>query len=414
MFSKPEKIVFDTLFEAISEAVIVVDEFQKIKVINSSAEKIFGYHQSEILEKPLSILIPKEHKENYENHFNSFLNYEEKRQMGKGDDIYAIRKNKNVFPIEVGLNPFEIQGKKYIMVLVVDVTLQKRKNLEILELNTKLENSVRERTRRLSDTVEKLEKMNKQLDEENKKRIEAETKAQITLKKERELNNLKTKFLSMVSHEFKTPLTGISVSTMLLGKYNLTKQQKKRDKYLAIINSKVHYLNSVLNNFLSIEKLDKKGIKYNITTFNLKKVMDEVVTSSNLLFKEGQEIVYISNFDNVSIHQDQKIIELTLSNLLSNAIKYSFEHTKIFIAVAKDEENTVIRIIDRGFGIPKKEQKNIFKRYFRAENVLLIEGTGIGLNIIKTHIENLGGTIIFKSEENKGTTFIVTIPNKFN
>lgn len=414
MFSKPEKIVFETLFEAISEAVVVVDEFQKIRVVNSSVKKIYGYDKDELLEKSLEILIPEKHKKRYIDYFKHFFSHQKKRQMGEGDNLYALHKDNTVFPIEMGLNPFEIKGELYVMILIVDITVRKQKNLEIIRLNTKLENIVKERTRSLSDSVEKLEIMNQQLDEENKKRIAAENKAKVTLKKERNLNELQTKFLSMVSHEFKTPLTGISVSTMLLQKYSLTKQQEKREKYISIINGKVHYLNGILNNFLSIEKLEKKEIRYDITKFYIKDVIDEVINGANLLFKEGQKIVCTSDFDKISISQDQKIIELTLSNLVSNAIKYSLENTTIFIAVAQDKKNTTIRIIDKGFGIPKKDQKNIFKRYFRAENVLLIEGTGIGLNIVKKHLKNLGGQLNFKSEYKIGTTFTVTIPNKFS
>ncbi len=414
MLNKPEKIVFETLFEAISEAVVVVDEFQKIKIVNSSIKKICGYEKEELLEKSLEILIPKEHRKRYLEFFDFFYNHQKKRQIGEGADLYALHKNNTIFPVEMGLNPFEMKGEVYIMILIVDITIRKQKNLEILRLNTELENIVKKRTSRLSDTVNKLEKINKQLDEENKTKIEAENAAKIALKKERDLNELQTKFLSMVSHEFKTPLTGISVSTMLLKKYTLTKQQKKREKYISIINGKVHYLNSILNNFLSIEKLEKKEIRYNITTFNIKDVIDEVISGANLLFKEGQKVVCVSDFDGISISQDKKIIELTISNLISNAIKYSLKNTTIYIAAAQNKNNTVIRIIDRGFGIPPKDQKNIFKRYFRAENVLLIEGTGIGLNIVKQHIENLGGKLSFKSEYNVGTTFTITIPNKFS
>jgi len=414
MFNTPEKIVFETLFEAISEAVIVVDEFQKIRIVNSSVKKIYGYEKDELLEKPLETLIPGEHKKRYIEFFKIFFSHQKKRQIGEGTDLYALHKNNTIFPIEMGLNPFEMKGELYVMILIVDITVRKQKNLEILTLNTKLENIVKERTHKLSDTVDKLEKINQQLDEENKKRIEAENTAKVTLKKERDLNELQTKFLSMVSHEFKTPLTGISVSTMLLKKYTLTKQQKKREKYISIINGKVHYLNSILNNFLSIEKLEKKEIRYDITTFSIKDVIDEVINGANLLFKEGQEVICTSDFDGISITQDKKIIELTISNLISNAIKYSLENTTIFIAAAQDKKSTTIRIIDKGFGIPEKDQKNIFKRYFRAENVLLIEGTGIGLNIVKKHLENLGGQLEFKSEYNVGTTFTVTIPNKFS
>ncbi|CAL2089357.1 PAS domain-containing sensor histidine kinase [Tenacibaculum sp. 190524A05c] len=412
MFSKEDKVVFDTLFEAVSEAVIVVDEFQKITVVNSSALQTFGYEEEEILNQHLEILIPQKYKGNHGAHFKSFMGSREKRQMGRGRDLYAVHKEGNIFPIEVGLNPLEIQGQKYIMALVIDISLRKHQELEILELNTKLENKVKERTRNLKTTVDELEKINKELDEENKKRIEAEQKAKVALKKERELNELKTKFLSLVSHEFKTPLSGILTSSMLLAKYKLTEQQEKREKHLSIINNKVHYLNNILNDFLSIEKLEKGEVNYNLSSFSLQNVISETISNLDLLLKRGQEIIVKSDIIEDEIYQDIKIIELTISNLLSNAIKYSPEDTKITIATSQENGYTLIKVMDEGFGIPAKDQKNIFQRYFRAENVLLNEGTGIGLNIVKSHLENLGGTITFVSEEHNGSTFTIQIPNK--
>lgn len=412
MFSKEDKVVFDTLFEAVSEAVVVVDEFQKIAVINSSAEQMFGYTKEELLHEHLEILIPQKYKQHHGTHFKSFLGTKEKRQMGTGRDLYAVHKEGNVFPIEVGLNPLEIQGEKYIMALVVDISLRKHQELEILELNTKLENKVKERTRNLKTTVEELEKINKELDEENKKRIEAEKKAKVALKKERELNELKTKFLSLVSHEFKTPLSGILTSSMLLAKYKLTEQQDKREKHLSIINNKVHYLNNILNDFLSIEKLEKGEVNYNLSSFSVKKAIEQTIDNLGLLRKSGQIIVVESTADEAQIYHDEKIMELTLSNLVSNAIKYSPENATITITLAQNEQETLIQVIDNGFGIPEKDQKNIFQRYFRAENVLLNQGTGIGLNIVKSHLENLGGTITFVSEENKGSAFTIKLPNK--
>lgn len=376
MHDKPEIVIFDTLFEAVSEAVIIVDKSQKIKIANSSAEQMFGYNDGELIDESLENLIPKEHKKNHHTHFNSFLNSQEKRAMGKGRALHALNKSGLVFPVEVKLNPFELYGEKLTMALVVNITFQKNQELEI------------------------------------KKRIEAENNAKIALKKEQELNELKTKFLSLVSHQFKTPLTGISISSMLLAKYKLTEDQQKREKHISIINNKVHYLNKIINDFLSIEKLEKGEIKYNLTTFEIKDIVNNSINEVSSILKGGQRIVCNTNDEDILVYQDEKIIELTLANLLSNAIKYSRENGKITIDIEKNKENAIIKITDRGFGIPEKDQKHIFNRYFRAENVLLIEGTGIGLNIIKNHLTNLGGTITFKSKQNIGTTFVVTIPNK--
>jgi signal transduction histidine kinase len=298
------------------------------------------------------------------------------------------------------------------MALIIDVSIRKKQEQEIVELNMQLEDKVLRRTQELSNAIDELKALNSRLEAENIKRIEAEKKTKIALKKEIELNELKTKFLSLVSHEFKTPLSGILTSTMLLGKYKLTEQQDNRDKHLKTITDRVHYLNNILNDFLSIDKLETGKIKYNFSDFKLSKVINEVVYSCNLLLKEGQRIKYPENIDDISLYQDEKIVELTLSNLVHNALKYSAENTIIDIDVRHDYDKTSFIIKDKGIGIPEKDQKNIFNRYFRAENALLTQGTGIGLNIVKTHLENLGGKIKFVSEENKGTTFTVTIPNK--
>src|SRR5690606_20244545 len=231
------------------------------------------------------------------------------------------------------------------------------------------------------------------------------------LEKEKELNELKTKFLSLVSHEFKTPLSGILTSTMLLSKYTQEDQQEKRDKHIHTITDKVYYLNAILNDFLSIEKLDTGKINYKFDTFRLSKLINEVVYNANMLLKEGQQIKYPENIEDLSLTQDEKTIELALSNLVHNAIKYSSENTVVNIQIKQDTTHTIFEITDSGIGIPENDQKNIFQRYFRAENALTTQGTGIGLNIVKSHIENVGGTLTFKSQENLGSTFILTIPN---
>jgi len=230
------------------------------------------------------------------------------------------------------------------------------------------------------------------------------------LSKEKELNELKTKFLSLVSHEFKTPLSGILTSTMLLEKYKLSEQQDKRDKHLKTITSKVHYLNNILNDFLSIERLDSGKENYKFTNFNLSKVISEVIYNANMLLKEGQKINFPDTIDNFNLYQDEKILELALSNLIYNAIKYSPENSAIDIAITTKNKSIIFEITDRGMGIPKKDQKHIFDRYFRAENALNSQGTGIGLNIVKGHLENLKGSISFTSEENIGSKFIIELP----
>ncbi|TDU39473.1 PAS/PAC sensor signal transduction histidine kinase [Gelidibacter sediminis] len=412
MFEQDQRKVFKTLLGAVSEGVIIVDENQTIVEINTSAETIFGYTRDELVGQPLNTLIPQRYHASHGGHFNEFMEKQERRQMGKGRDIYGRRKDGSIFPVEAGLNPFEIYDKTYVMSLIIDISDRKKQEQEVLELNNRLEKKVEERTKTLHQIVEELKVVNSELDTENKRRIKAETETQIALQKEIELNELKTKFLSLVSHEFKTPLSGILTSTVLLGKYKLAEQQEKRDKHLNTIINKVHYLNNILNDFLSVERLETGKVNYTFKTFKLSKVLNEVIYNANMLLKDGQKINYPENIDDMSLHQDEKILELSLSNVVHNAIKYSPEHTNIDIKILQDDMQTVFTIKDQGIGIPEIEQKNIFNRYFRAENVLNIQGTGIGLNIVKSHLEHLGGTIEFSSREKEGSTFTITLPNK--
>ncbi len=407
-----EKDIFNVLFASVSEGVVVVDNNQKIVLTNASAERMFGYSKKELSGKELNILIPQEYHAGHGAHFEGFIKHKESRQMGRGRDLFGARKDGSVFPVEAGLNPLNIEGESFIMALVIDITIRKQQELQLKELNSELEKKVYDRTKTLTNTVLELKKVNFERDIEIKKRIEAQNEINNALKKEKELNELKTKFLSLVSHEFKTPLSGILTSAMLLAKYKLTEQQEKRDKHVKTISDKVHYLNNILNDFLSIEKLETGKINYNYSTFKLSKVVNEVVYNANMLLKDGQKINYPENIDEMSLFQDEKTVELSLSNLVHNAIKYSSENTIVDIKIKQDEKFTTFIIKDNGIGIPLNDQKSIFNRYFRAENALLTQGTGIGLNIVKSHLENLGGTISFISEENKGSTFIIKLQNK--
>ena len=409
MFEQNQEI-FNLLFEAVSEGVIVVDKNQKIVAINSSAERMFDYGHKELINQKLNVLIPKKYHVNHKSHVADFMKKRDTRQIGQGRELSGVKKNNDEFPLEIGLNPFNLDNTTYVMALVIDITERKKNDLEIERLNTQLESKIKERTLELNNKVEQLKDLNLNFLTEIERRVEAENKLTIALKKEIELSDLKSKFLSLVSHEFKTPLSGILTSAILLEKYKLSEEQDKRDKHIKTISNKVLHLNNILNDFLSIDRLDSGKINYKLTTFNLSKVINEVVYSANMLLKSGQKINIPLNIDEYVLYQDERIVELALSNLLLNAIKYSHENTEIDIRVAQRKGKISFKIIDEGIGIPAKDQKHIFDRYFRAENVLNYQGTGIGLNIAKVHIENLGGKISFKSKENTGSTFIIELP----
>ncbi|MBF8150885.1 PAS domain S-box protein [Winogradskyella sp. F6397] len=342
--------------------------------VNEGAKKNIGYTLEE-----LKSMTPLDIKPNYnEEQFRNEV------EVLNNDSIEKIefealhqRKSGSTYPVSVHLQRSKLGDRAVYVAIILDITEQKN-------YTERLEKTVELRTEELKSA----------------------------LAVEKELNDLKTKFLSMVSHEFKTPLSGILTSTMLLSKYKRTEQQDKREKHIATITDKVQYLNVILNDFLSVEKLDKGKVNYKFSTFKISKVLNEVIYNANMVLKRGQRINYPENIDDLSLFQDEKILELALSNLIYNAIKYSNENTIIDIEISQNKDTTIFKVIDNGIGIPKKDQKNIFQRYFRAENALLMQGTGIGLNIVKDHLEKLNGNIAFTSTEQKGSTFIIELPNK--
>jgi PAS domain S-box-containing protein len=398
-----EQQIFNVLTDTISEGIVIVNKVQQMVAVNETLAELFGYKREELIDHSLHMLIPKKAHESHAKQVGAFLKNSEKRIMGQGRELYGMRKDGSLFPVEVGLKPFLVLDEQYVIAMVIDISFRKAQEQELKNLNAHLEEIVNDRTAALQRGIKKLEK-------EIERRKEAENKIKEALRKERELNELKTKFLSLVSHEFKTPLSGIMTSSSLIGKYVKEDQQDKRQKHINTITSKVKYLNNILDDFLSVERLETGKVNYKLNTFPLSKIINEVIYNANMLLKEGQLINYPEKIDAIELTFDEKVLELVLTNLVNNAIKYSPEHTVIDIQVFNLGGKLEIVISDQGIGIPKKEQKYIFNRYFRAENALLNQGTGIGLNIAKSHLENLGGDITFESVENSGSSFKVYVP----
>jgi len=240
----------------------------------------------------------------------------------------------------------------------------------------------------------------------------AERNIRSALVREQELNELKTRFISMASHEFRTPLSAILSSAILLGKQNEPGKEVKREKYIGQIKTNVRNLVIILNDFLSMGKLEEGKITAQKEIFDIVQFSKSVVEEIDSSKKYGQKITINHKSPTISVFLDPKLIKHILTNLLSNAIKYSQENKKIDLILDKNQKNVIIKVVDQGIGIPKEEQSNLFQRFFRAENSAIIQGTGLGLHIVKQYVELMGGHVSFESELNKGTTFIVEIPIK--
>lgn len=233
---------------------------------------------------------------------------------------------------------------------------------------------------------------------------QAELKIKRNLKKEQELNRMKSRFVSMASHEFRTPLSTILSSVSLISRYTKDEEQNKRDKHINRIKSSISNLTIILNDFLSIEKLETGKIVVKAENFDLNEVIRHVIEDIIGVLKSGQNIHFIPAMEDHNVFLDRQLLSNTIINLLSNASKYSAENKTITIRTQLKDEFFNIYILDDGIGIPKSEQKHLFERFFRAKNALNVNGTGLGLNISKNYVELMKGSISIKSKENEGTS----------
>ncbi|MBI3134662.1 MAG: GAF domain-containing sensor histidine kinase [Bacteroidetes bacterium] len=253
-------------------------------------------------------------------------------------------------------------------------------SIENIEVRNTLEDKVRERTQELLDSLDR----------------------------EKELNTLKSAFVSMASHEFRTPLGTILSSTSLVEKYTETDQQDKREKHLTRIKSTVKDLVQLLDDFLSIDQLEHGKMETRQENFDLQHFLLNIVNDLDGI-RKNRQVIHYTHLGEKEVQLDTKILRNVLFNLLSNAIKYSDKDIDLNATV--QEGMITIRVTDQGIGIPEEQQKNMFSKFFRASNTFGIQGTGLGMNIVKHYVELLGGTIDFTSCENKGTTFTVLLPN---
>ena len=234
------------------------------------------------------------------------------------------------------------------------------------------------------------------------------------LRIEQELNDLKSRFISMASHEFRTPLSAIHSSAILIGKQNEPGKEDKRLRYLKQIKNNVRNLVVILDDFLSLSKLEEGKIACQPAEFDIMDLIRSVLEELEINLKVGQH--FSEDFETASlmVFLDQKLVRHILVNLLSNAIKYSPEKTGIYIHIRKTDEKLQIAIRDEGMGIPEDEHGQLFNRFFRAKNSVNIPGTGLGLHIVKHYTELMKGTISFESEVGKGSTFMLALPVELN
>ncbi len=239
----------------------------------------------------------------------------------------------------------------------------------------------------------------------------AEDEMRHALEMAKELNTMKSSFVSMASHEFRTPLTSILTSAILVEQYKSEHEQEKRERHTKKIRASVSILTSILEEFLSLEKIESGKLQPKIQTFNLREFATGICNDIKITAKPGQTIIY-QHTGTEEVNLDKSFMRYILTNLISNAIKYSPENTQVEVFINVQNNKILLRVKDNGIGISAEDQKRLFERFFRASNAGNIQGTGLGLHIIKRYVDMMNGTITLNSEPGKGTEFVVEVENQ--
>jgi PAS domain S-box-containing protein len=385
----------DALFLYATEGILVVNDKGEITRINPSSERLFGYEKDELIGKRIEVLIPRRLSERHKDHREKYGHNPHARSMGSGMELYGLKKDGSEFPVEISLSPYSTPDGRFVIAFIVDITVRKQAEEKLKNYSTELEKQVKNRTLILEEAIEELEKTKKDLNK--------------ALDKEKELNELKSRFVSMASHEFRTPLTTMMSSLSLVTKYGEQNDKSSQAKHVSKIKTSINNLTDILNDFLSVSKLEEGRIENVPEEMSLKSFIRDIIAEMQAMATNGQQLSHKHSGSEIA-YLDKKLLKNVLFNLISNAIKFSPSGSEIEIETSVGNSSVKISVKDNGIGISQEDQKHLFERFFRGKNATHIQGTGLGLNIVLKYAELMNGKLDFESIENKGTTFTLIIP----
>ena len=386
------------IIENAIDGIITIDNCGLIESINPAACLLFGYSSSEVIDKNICILMPKPDSDLHDQYLTRYQQTREPHMIGIGREVKGLKKDGTAFPFRLALSEVQFSGRIIYTGFIHDLTREKEAEEKLKEYSAVLEAQVEERTQSLKSSLLELQK--------------AKDKVSRSLKKEQELSQLKSRFVSMASHEFRTPLSSVQLSASLIERYAQPFSSANISKHVHKIKDAVNNLTTILNDFLLHEKLEAGKVEPTFAEFNVVKLGEEITEEMQLVSKEGQNIIYQHTGTSSTFKLDHYLLKNCIINLISNAIKYSGENT--FIEFNTEINNKELKVIikDYGIGIPEVDHKHLFEPFFRANNTGTIPGTGLGLNIVQRYSKLMNGTIDFESKINHGTSFTFTFPIK--
>lgn len=391
---------FRTLFsENLAPMILVDPETRKIVDANKAAEKFYGWTIAQLKEKRIEEINTLSKDELIAEMQNALTH--KKIQF----NFRHRTANVDIRDVEIYSSKVMVGDKVLIHSIIQDVTEKKRIENELLVYQENLEELVKERTAELN-------RANKKLKNNLEKREILEAQLEEALSKEKEINELKTRFIATVSHEFRTPLTAILSSSQMLELYSHKWSPEKIKGHYQLIEETIKYLTELLDDVLTISRADRENVEHEPEPSDIKELMNSFINEAKSNDTEGHAVELTIN-GCTYVEVDSKLLRYTVVNLLSNAFKYSPKNYPVSLNVLIKNNTMEVIVTDKGIGIPEDEVKHIFEAFYRTKNSIGIKGTGLGLNIAKRSVETMGGTIEVRSEIEKGTTFKLRIPVNF-
>ena len=407
---KNQQALLSSIIANTVDGIITIDPKGIIKSVNPAAAQLFGYSPEEIVGEKVNVLMPAPHQSAHDIYLDNYHQTREAKIIGIGREVEGRKKDGNIFPFRLSISEVIYNESVIYTGIVHDLTAEKAAEQKLKDYAAELEKRVEARTEALGIVVRDLEKQVEENREKEKALRESQRQLREALAQEQELNELKSRFVSMASHEFRTPLATILTSVSLIDKYNEPEQLGKKKKHINRVKSNVRNLNNILNDFLSVSKLEEGKVRAESEWMDLHALIQEALEDITPEAKKGQQFMTNWEGEKRNVFLDPKLIRNILNNLLSNAIKYSPEGKEIHLNVRLRPKELLLEVKDHGIGIPEAEQVHLFERFFRARNVTNIQGTGLGLSIVKKYVELMDGEISCESKENHGTCILLSFP----
>jgi len=393
-----QKVESAKLLEAVIEhaidGIITIDNRGIVESINPAALVLFGYDAREVIGNNISMLMPEPDSLRHDDYIRNYMRTGRKNIIGIGREVRGRKKDGTTFPFRLAVSEVFVRDRNIFAGFVHDLTREKEAESQLRKHAMELEDAVSERTKDLIKLVSELER--------------AKTDVSMSLEREKELSQLKSRFVSMASHEFRTPLSSVQLSASLIERYAEKPDFNNIIKHTDRIRNAVQLLNNILNDFLNLEKLEAGKVVVSKSDINVVRMAEEITEEMQLICKKNQHIVYQHTGAEGTFRLDGHLLKNSIINLISNAIKYSGEDTFIEFTTEIRDGQCAICVSDNGIGIPVEDQKSLFEPFFRAHNTGSIPGTGLGLNIVRRYVELMGGRMEYRSAINQGAMFKMT------